>query len=182
MPAKARKCSAFTFVAAVESAAAGQPGHRSLHHPAVAPQTLRGFDAPTGDAVAYAVLREPSTQVVIVVAFAAVEFFGPLAVGADGRDATHQRYQCLAVMDVGRGDPQRERQSVAVDDEVDFRSVLAPVGRLRSRQWPIFAARTVTESIAHLDQSSSPSAPNSSRMTRWSLAQTRALLHRAKRR
>lgn len=159
----------FAFVAAVEPTTAGQPGHRSLHHPAVPPQTLRGLDAPTGDAVAYAALREPSAQVVIVVSLVAVEFFGPsaarAAVGTDRRDTAHQRYQPLAVMDVGRGDPKRQRQPVAVGDKVDFRSALAPVGRIRSRQRPPFAARTLTESIAHLDQSSSPSAPNSSRTT-----------------
>lgn len=34
-----------------------------------------------------------------------------------------------------------------------------------------------TESIAHLDQSSSPRAPSSSRTRRWSSAHTRAAVH-----
>lgn len=49
-------------------------------------------------------------------------------------------------------------------------------------QRPPFAARRLTESIAHRDQSSSPRAPSSSRTTRWSRAQTRCWLHWAKRR
>lgn len=85
-------------------------------------------------------------------------------------------------MHVRAGDTQRQRQSVPVNNQVDFRSCFAAVGRIRSRQWPPFAARRLTESIAHRDHSSSPRAPSSSRATRWSLAQTRSRLHWAKRR
>ena len=53
---------------------------------------------------------------------------------------------------------------------------------VRSAAPPFFAARTLMESIAHRDRSSSPLAPSSSRTTRWRLAQPLARLHRAKRR
>ncbi|GAA3424017.1 hypothetical protein GCM10018953_12000 [Streptosporangium nondiastaticum] len=43
-------------------------------------------------------------------------------------------------------------------------------------------ARTLTESVAHRDQSNSPRAPSSSKMIRYSLAHTRVALHSAKRR
>ena len=39
------------FVAAVESAAAGEPGHGPFDGPAVPPEPLRGLDALAGDAV-----------------------------------------------------------------------------------------------------------------------------------
>ncbi len=54
----------FALVAAVESAAAGQPGDRPLDHPTVAAEPLRRFDALAGNAMADATLAEPPTEVV----------------------------------------------------------------------------------------------------------------------
>ena len=129
---------------------------------------------------------EPSSQVPVVVALVSVELGGlaasTSAAGANGRDALHQWNQGLAVVQVGRRDANRQGQAVAVDDEVDFRSALATVGRIRSRQRPPLRARTLTESIAHRDQSSSPREPSSSRTRRWSLAHTLASDHSVKRR
>lgn len=107
---------------------------------------------------------------------------GGATAGADGRNAAHERLQALAVVHVRAGDPQRHRKTVPVGDQVDLRSRLATGGRIRSRQRPPFAARTLTESIAHLDQSNSPRAPSSSRTTRCSRAHTRACDHCANRR
>lgn len=50
------------FVAAVESAAAGEPGHGSLDDPSVAPEPLRGLDPLAGDAVLDATPSSPSPQ------------------------------------------------------------------------------------------------------------------------
>jgi len=41
----------FALVAAVQSAASGEPGHRAFYGPAVAAQPGRGLDAFAGDAV-----------------------------------------------------------------------------------------------------------------------------------
>lgn len=97
--------------------------------------------------------------------------------GTDRRDSADERFQALAVVHVGAGDTQRQRQPVPIGDQMNFRPQLATVGRIRSRQKAPFAARTLTESIAHRDQSSSPRAPSSSRTTRWRLAHTRSSLH-----
>lgn len=104
------------------------------------------------------------------------------AAGADGRDAADQRNESLAVMEVGSRDADRQGQALAIDDEVDFRSLLTAVGRIRSRQLPPLRARTLTESIAHRDQSSPPRTSSSSRTRRWSLAHTRASVHSVNRR
>lgn len=133
-----------------------------------------------------ATLAKPFPQVVVVVALVGVELgrtpAARSAAGADGRNPAHERLQAKAVVHVRAGDAQRQRHAVPVGDEVDFRSALATVGRIRSGQRPPFAARALTESIAHRDQSNSPRAPSSSRTTRWSLAHTLAWLHWAKRR
>jgi hypothetical protein len=53
---------------------------------------------------------------------------GPVAVDVQ---ITLQRLQSEAVVHVGGGDAQRNRQAVSVGDQVDLRSVLATVGRKR---------------------------------------------------
>lgn len=134
----------FAFVAAVEPAAASEPGHSALDHPSVAAEPLRGLDAFAGDAVADAALVEPSAQVAVVVALVGVQFRREppvgAAVGTDGRDAAHERLKVLAVMHVGAGDPQGERQPIPVGDQVDLRSRVAAIGRIRSRQRPPFCS------------------------------------------
>lgn len=72
-------------------------------------------------------------------------------------------------------------QTVAVAGQMDLRSLLAAVGRIRSGQRPPLVARMLTESIAHRHQSSSSQLPSASRITWWSRARTRSRLHWAKR-
>jgi hypothetical protein len=116
------------LVAAVQASAAGQPGHGPLHDPAVSSQVPGRLDALAGEAVPDAAGSKPSPQMAIVVALVAVQFPGPpasrAATGADGRDATDQRDEGLAVVEVRGGDADRQGQALAVDDEVDFRSLL----------------------------------------------------------
>ncbi|GHJ98060.1 hypothetical protein SNE510_75790 [Streptomyces sp. NE5-10] len=46
--------------------------------------------------------------------------------------------------------PQRQRQPVAVTDQVNFRSEFSAVGRIRSRQWPLPVGRGGAGSKHHL--------------------------------
>jgi hypothetical protein len=98
------------FIAAVETAAAGQPGRRSLDHPPMPAQPLRGLDILTGDTVADTALAEPSAQVVVVVALVRVQFRRPPtprpAAGPDGRDTARKGLQALTIMHVRAGDTQ----------------------------------------------------------------------------
>lgn len=129
------------FVATAKSAAAGEPGHGSFDDPSVAAQPLGGLDALTGDAVADASLAQPSAQVIVVVALVGMELSrlpaARTSTGEDRGDPSHKRFQTLAVMQVAAGDAQRERQSVPIGEQVDFRSGLATVGRIRSGQRPL---------------------------------------------
>lgn len=76
----------------------------------------------------------------------------------------HQGDQCLAVMQVcPPRDADGQGQTRPLSDQMDLRSVLAPVDRIRACQVPLFRARMFTESIAQRDQSSSPREPSSSR-------------------
>jgi hypothetical protein len=148
------------FVASVQSAASGEPGHGALDHPSMSAQALGVFDAAAGDAGCDAAFAEPSPQVGVVIAFVAMELCGaaaPWAAGAaNGRNPGDERLQSEAVVCVGGRDGDGDGQAATVDDEVDFRSVLAAVGRIRSGQSPPLRARTLTESTAKRDQSRSP--------------------------
>ncbi|GAA2944322.1 hypothetical protein GCM10011428_73950 [Streptomyces violaceus] len=59
-------------------------------------EPLRGLDALAGDAVGYAAAAEPSSQVLVVVAFVRMQFRRESAprsaAGANGRDAAHKRF------------------------------------------------------------------------------------------
>jgi hypothetical protein len=116
------------------------------------------LDALAGEAMPDSAGSEPSAQVVVVIVLVTVQFAGPsaswAAMGADGRDAPDQRDEDLAVVEAGGRDGNRQGQALAVGEEVDFRSLLASVGRIRSRRLPPMRARTLTESIVHRDQSS----------------------------
>lgn len=174
------------LVAAVEASAARQPGHGPLHDPAVPAQALGRLDALAGETVWDAAGSELLPQVAVVVSLVAMQLAGPPASGSasgtDGRNTADHRDECLAVVKVGGGDADRQRQALAVHDEVDFRSPFAAVGRIRSRQLPPLRAWTLTESIAHRDQSRPPRAPSSSRTRRCSLAHTLACVHSVNRR
>jgi hypothetical protein len=61
---------------------------------------------------------------------------------------------------VGPGNTDGQGQTGPFSEQVDLRSVLAPVHRIRIRQLPLFRARMFIESIAHRDQSSSPREPS----------------------
>jgi len=64
------------FVAAVKSAASGEPGDGAFDGPAMASQPLGGFDAPSGEAWGDMAGVEPSSQVVVVVALVGMELGG----------------------------------------------------------------------------------------------------------
>lgn len=136
--------------------------------------------------MAAAALAKPSAEAVVVIALVSMQLRWPLTpgttAGPDRWDAAHKRLQAQAVVHVRPGDAEGQRQSVPVVDQMDLRSQLAAVGRIRSRQRPPFAARTLAESIAHRDQSSSPLSPSRSSTTRCSLAHTRAADQAVKRR
>ncbi|ALV30962.1 hypothetical protein AS200_01870 [Streptomyces sp. CdTB01] len=73
-------------------------------------QPFRGLDALTSDARADAGLAQPSSQVVVDVAFVAVQLGrapAPWATPrADGRDTSHERLQAEAFEHVGCGDAE----------------------------------------------------------------------------
>ncbi len=65
------------FAAAVEAAAADEPGHGPFDGPTASAESLRGLGALVGDAVPDASLRQLLSQVAVVVVLVGVELAGP---------------------------------------------------------------------------------------------------------
>lgn len=108
------------LVAAVEPAAADEPGHGPFDNPPVASQPLRGLDAAAGGAVPDAAPAEPSARVVVVVALVGVKLAGLPSTGSSSRsdrgNPAYARLEALTVVHVGAGDSQ--------DSGSPFRSVI----------------------------------------------------------
>ena len=101
--------------------------------------------------------KEPSVLVVIVAAVGE-EHVGPSARPADDsghcRDLVQQRQQLGDVVAVSAGQRHRERDALAVGDDVVFAARACAVDRAGPAFGPLRAARTWEESITARDQSS----------------------------
>ena len=93
-----------------------------------------------------------------------MEFGWPFARSSPGPDdrgnGVDQREQLRRVVGVGRGEADRQRDAVPVDDEVVLRSELTAVDRVRSRLLTPLFARTLTLSTLDRDQSIAASSPS----------------------
>jgi hypothetical protein len=101
---------------------------------------------PEGDAAG----AEPGAQMGVVVGFVGVELVGSgaagSAAGADGRDGPDQGLQALAVVGVGRGHPDGERQAGVVGQHMDLGAGFAPVDGVGASQAASFFVRTLAVS------------------------------------
>ena len=158
-----------TLIADGQAPVGQQPGQGAFDLPAVAAQPLAGLHPTPGDprADAPAAQRPPTGQ--IVVALVGVQLgrspagsTGPAAWPDDRWDGIHQLLQELGVVGVGGRQPHGQRDAVGVDHQVVLGAWLAPVDRIRAGQFPPRRARTLTLSIAALDQSTWPSSPSQS--------------------
>lgn len=101
---------------------------------------------------------EQATVLVVVVPAVGQQRVGASAGSADpardGRDLVQQRLELGDVVAVSAGQRHRERDALAVDDEVVLAARTCAVDRAGSALGPRRAARTCEESITALDQSS----------------------------
>src|SRR4051812_4769785 len=82
----------------------------------------------------------PSPQVGVGVSLVAVQFGGLTptwsAAGAHGGYAAHERLKGLTAVEINTGDSDGEGQTGPVRDQMDLRTFLASVHRIRARQVP----------------------------------------------
>ena len=161
------------FVASGEATEAGYPSEGAFDHPAMTAEFLARRDAAPSDAgLDLALAASPATTPMVM------SFVGMQLVGAPTRTATlscnrrhgiKQRFERHAVVDVGRGQEERERDALAISDEVTLGPGLPAVGRVRSRGGaPLFAAMDALSMQARLQsiRSASRSRRSSSRCRR----------------
>ncbi len=112
-------------------AESGQPRMRALDHPAVAPEPVIAFDASAGDAILDASAPEVRAAARIVVALVGMQFVGPsqwpVALAAHRWQSINQFFENHRIMAVGPGDAERQRDALAIRNEVALAAELAPV-------------------------------------------------------
>ena len=128
-------------------------------------RAMRGGDA---------AVAEPVPVRVGVVALVRAQFGRSAAsgsAGADGRQAGHHGLQGLAVVGVGRGHPDHQRDARGVGENLQLGAGFGAVDRVGAGQRSPLLARTLGASRIAEDQSISPCAPSRSRIARCSRAQ-----------
>jgi hypothetical protein len=175
-----------TLVADGQAAELVEPGQGPLDHPAMASQLLARLDPLAGDPAADATASQSLATATGVVSLIGVKFVGPLARCTpgppDAGDAIDQFLEDGAVVDIGRRDPQRQRDALPLDRDVPLGARFATISRIRAGLWPPLLAGTVAASTAARSQSIPLRAPSSSRMTRCNACQTPAWCQSRKRR
>ena len=144
-----------SLVADGETPEAIEPGEGAFDDPAIAAETLAGLDAAPGDARRDASLPAGAAAAAMIIGLVRVQLSRPAprpaALAADRWDRIEHLLEGHAVMHIGPGQGERERDTVTVRDEVAFRAGTAPIGRVRpGRGTPFFAAMAELSSAARL--------------------------------
>lgn len=150
------------------------PGEGALDHPSVLSEMLGTIDAAAGDAGRDRPLAQVFPAAVEVVALVGVEFLGsparPSAPLPDRVDRIDHRGQRHAVVAVGPGQDDGERQPPPVDHDVALGARFAAVGGIGADRISPLLAGTEDASTLARDQSISPERFKRSSMWRWILS------------
>lgn len=149
-----------SFVADREATESVQPREGPLDNPTVTSKLLAGFDAASCDASldapAFAGLTASSEIIGLVGMELGRSASGSASFAGDGRNGIQQLVEGLAVVDVGSGQQEGERDALPVRDEMALGSRSAAVGRIgASRFTPLLAAMDELSRQARLQSSRS---------------------------
>jgi hypothetical protein len=147
-----------------------EPGQGAFDHPAMASEALARLNAPPRDAGDDATLATGRTTACVIIPFIGVQLGGAPTRPTTPARGLPERWtgiqhdlQQLRVMDIGRREPHRERDSVSVDHKMALRARFAAVRGIRSSRFAPLLAATLAESSEARDQSSF-----SASASRWS--------------
>ena len=154
---------------------------RAFHHPAMTPQLVVAFDAPTSNAALDATLPEMLAAACKVIAFVGMQLVGPAARSAAlAGNAGHGIYEFLEhhrVMSIGARDAEHQWDALPVRDEMAFAAELAPVGRVEARVRAPRGLDTLAPSKLTRLKSSRPAPHNSASNSKCSWCHTPAACH-----
>jgi hypothetical protein len=167
------------LVAESQPALDEEPEKYAFDYTAMFAQSTAVFGAAFGDKRFNAAVAQGLADFVFgVVGPIGKQFFGTATTAAsgtlNGRDRVNQRDGSLRVVDVRAGVLDRQRNALAIADDVPLRAVFAAIRGIRTCLRPPKTARTEQLSTTALDQSISLASPSSSRNIRHTLSQTPA--------
>jgi hypothetical protein len=157
------------LVADGQAAVTGEPRQRALDHPAMPPQFLAGVDAAPGNPGDDPTSAEVASAAREVVALIGVQLgralprpAGATARAEDRRDGVDQRLEEGRVVGVRRREADRQRDPVAVRDQMALRARFAAIRRIRpGLAAPPFAGTLALSRLAR-DQSIRSASPSQS--------------------
>ena len=145
------------FVADPQSAMLVQPGDGAFDDPTLLAETRAVLGTLLGDQRPYLSPPQVVARGLPLVAAVADDAggapFRPAAFAAHGRDRLDERDQFEAVVAVGRGEQESERDTARVGDQLVLGAALAPIDRARTGLEPPKTAGTCEESTTARDQS-----------------------------
>jgi len=155
------------FIPDTEATELTQPGERAFDDPAVAAQPILRLNADPGDATGDVAAAQGRAVGRRGVALVGMQFGGPLAPlptwRLDGGDGIQHRLQHRAVADVGRRQPDRQRDPQAIHNQVAFGAGFPAIGGVGSGRFaPLLAGMRAVSTLARL-QSICPASPSRSR-------------------
>ena len=147
------------------------PSKGALDDPSVLAQMLAAFDAAAGNARRDVSSLQVTPAAIEVVSLVGVELGrsvpGPSSSLTNRVDGVNNAGQGLAVVAVGSGQGDGERQATPIHDDVALGAWLAPVGWVGTDRVPPFLAGTDEASTQARDQSIWPARLSRSSMCRW---------------
>jgi hypothetical protein len=175
-----------TFVTDAQTAELMQPTERTFYHPAGLSQTTAMRLTTAGQLINDAQTAQQSA--VSGTAVGAIALNQIRASARSSHFAAHcwhrrqQRLQLTAVIHVGSGQLDAQRNALGIGEKMMFAARFAAVGRVGPRLEPPKTARTLLESTTARDQSSRSAACNRRSSSRWSLSHTPAFCQSRSRR
>lgn len=174
------------LIADCQPAETAEPSQGTFHDPAMPSQTLAALDAAPGDPWLDSTPAQCPTALREIVAFIGMQLGrSPLRSAdavVDRRHRVDQLFEEAAVVDIGRGEPDGERDTPGVGDEGALAAGSAAIGRIgASLRAPLLAGTDALSTQARL-QSIALARPNRSSSTRWSLSQMPAACQACSRR
>ncbi len=161
------------FVANGEPSEFVKPGEAALDYPAVATEFLAGLNAAPGDAGLDLAAQASAAAATVIVGFVSVQLIWSApwsaALACNRRNGVEQVFEGYAVVNVGPGQDEGERDTAAISDQVTLGAWSAAIRRVRAcRGTPLFAAMDELSMQARLQsiRSASRSRRSSSRCSR----------------
>lgn len=150
-----------------------EPREAALDYPSMLAEFLTGFEAPSGDAGLHLTTMARAAAATVVVGLVGMQLVRSAsrtaALARNRRDSVEQVFEGHAVVDVGPGQDERERDAPAVGNQVTFGAGPAAIRGVRTcRGTPLFAAMDELSTQARLQsmRSASRSRRSNSRCRR----------------